>query len=283
MKFAPYWSKAIHGPATVWRWSFHSLDDARLQAGEAARRLAQQISGGDFSQRRSYADYSDRPMREQVLRELRDAQGNLAAAVTRNTYGCSVLNAAKVMFLDIDCGEAPRAGGGGWLRWFRKPAKPAELVPDVPLEEFRRRLADWMSENAGWSMRVYRTRAGVRLLVTHELFDPVAAARHPVFQTLGVDPLYQKLCLAQSCFRARLTPKPWRCNIGKPPGRWPWPDATAESKFNSWHERYHQASQAYATCKLIETVGNGLVHPEVQTILRLHDELTRAESGLPLA
>jgi hypothetical protein len=34
---------------------------------------------------------------------------------------------------------------------------------------------------------------------------------------------------------------------------------------------------------LIDTIGSGVVHPEVARVVRLHDELSRATSGLPIA
>jgi len=40
---------------------------------------------------------------------------------------------------------------------------------------------------------------------------------------------------------------------------------------------------AVATCGFIRHIGNADVHPEVQLILGLHDETTRAESKLELA
>jgi hypothetical protein len=42
--------------------------------------------------------YGNRPMREPVTKEIRNAAGELAAAVTRNSYGCHVLNASGALF-----------------------------------------------------------------------------------------------------------------------------------------------------------------------------------------
>lgn len=104
-----------------------------------------------------------------------------------------------------------------------------------------------------------------------------------VFDALGADPPYPQLCKTQKCFRARLTPKPWRCGMAKPPSRGPFADAKAETPFKDWESRYRKACSQKATCELIVTIGNNAVHPDVQMILGVHDEATRAESKLALA
>jgi hypothetical protein len=104
-----------------------------------------------------------------------------------------------------------------------------------------------------------------------------------VFEALGADPLYRKLCRAQKCFRARLTPKPWRCGVRRKPERWPWQNAKAESKFREWEAKYQASSANWATCELLRQIGNPTVHPEVQSVQKLHDDATRASSKLQLA
>ena len=41
--------------------------------------------------------------------------------------------------------------------------------------------------------------------------------------------------------------------------------------------------QNWATCQLLRQIGNPAVHPEVQTILKLHDGATKVDSALQLA
>ena len=105
-----------------------------------------------------------------------------------------------------------------------------------------------------------------------------------IFQALGADPLYRKLCKTQKCYRARLTPKPWRCEFGagKPP-RWPYANARAEKRFQKWEAEYQTASAGWATCTLVRQIGNSMIHPDVQHIVKLHDDATRVGSNLPLA
>ena len=42
--------------------------------------------------------YSDRMLSEEIIREYPDSSGNIAYAITRNSYGALVLNTSKVLF-----------------------------------------------------------------------------------------------------------------------------------------------------------------------------------------
>jgi hypothetical protein len=95
--------------------------------------------------------------------------------------------------------------------------------------------------------------------------------------------LYVRLCKAQECFRARLTPKPWRCNMAPPPWRYPWASADVEIQYRLWERRYEQTSRSYAVCKLVKQLGPQEVHPDVTAILTLHDQLTGIDADRPLA
>ena len=105
---------------------------------------------------------------------------------------------------------------------------------------------------------------GLRLLATQGLVEADSDLAEGVFEALGADPLYRKLCKTQKCFRARLTPKPWRCGIHRKPQRWPWLDAKQETRFQKWEAQYLSYSANWATCEFIRQIGNATVHPEVQ-------------------
>ncbi len=277
MNFPPFWAKASHAGFSCWRWSHQSLSEAQNLAEEAARKLAAQFSSG-ARQRHRYA-YADRPLREPVLREFPDASGAAAAVITRNSYGCLVLNTARVMFVDVDLPEPKRAGGGLLKKLFGKPA----AAPTDPVAESLAKAEAWTQRHPGWGWRVYRTRAGLRLLATHDRFEADAPMTHAAFEALAADPLYRQLCKTQKCFRARLTPKPWRCGVANPPARWPWRDAAAEAEFKTWEEEYLAACADFATCELLATLGDAQVHPDVQLVLSAHDQATRAEAKIELA
>src|SRR6266704_6027234 len=67
-----------------------------------------------------------------------------------------------------------------------------------------------------------------------------------------------------------------------PPSRWPWPDAKAETRFNQWEARYLKACGERATCELLATMGNPRIGPDIQLVISIHDEATRAKSKLAL-
>src|SRR5262249_50664718 len=97
------------------------------------------------------------------------------------------------------------------------------------------------------------------------------------------DPLYVRLTRAQACFRARLTPKPWRIGLPEPRVQWPWAGAEAERAFQSWEARYRAASAGHAVCAFGATVGNSAIGPALAAVVESHDRETGAASGLPLA
>jgi hypothetical protein len=101
--------------------------------------------------------------------------------------------------------------------------------------------------------------------------------------TLGADPQYVKLCQVQKSFRARLTPKPWRIGMENPPVTFPYESAADEAAMRAWESRYEAASQGHATCRFVEEMGGGGEDPQVTALRILHDDRTRATSGLPLA
>lgn len=277
MNFPPYWARGASGGFFCWRWSFHSAAEAQSLADAAARQLADRFASGDLPpQRGGY--YPNRPFREPVLQEIKNDAGEPVAVVTRNAYGCLVLNTARVMFVDVDLPE-PKSPGL-FSRLFGKSSAGAPVVTEGSALA---KVEDWTRTHAGWGWRIYRTRAGLRLLATHALFDPEAAEAEGAFAALGADPLYRQLCKTQKCFRARLTPKPWRCGLHRKPERWPFPDARAEKSFQKWDAQYQSYSFNWATCGLVKQIGNDTVHPGVQPVLKLHDERTKVESGLKLA
>ena len=213
------------------------------------------------------------------MQVVKGAAGESAAVVTRNSYGCLVLNTARVMFVDIDLPE-PKAGGGFFKRLF---GKPDVAPPTDARHQAMTKIEDWTRKNPQWGWRIYRTRAGLRLMAMQGLVEADSDIAAGVFEALGADPLYRKLCKTQKCFRARLTPKPWRCGLRGRPERWPWLDAKAESRFQKWEAQYQSSSSNWATCELVAQIGNSAVHAEVQPIVKLHDDATRVTSKLQLA
>jgi hypothetical protein len=273
MHFPRYWSEGRAGGFKSWRWSDTSAEEARIAAQEAADRIAAQFAQDGWPGDRY--GYPDRPLREPVLREFKNPSGEVEAAITRNSYGCRVLNTARMMFVDVDLPAAGSSGGIlGSLFGRRAPADPAQ--------PFLARAEAWAQQNPGWNWRIYRTFSGLRLIATHAFFDPAHPVCQTVFDATGADPLYRRLCQQQQSFRARLTAKPWRCGLPNPPGRWPFSDPFTEQAYADWVGTYESVAKTRASCTLL-SAGNQNVDPALQPLIAVHDEMTQATSGLPLA
>ncbi len=288
MKIPKYWSRATAENTdrdgrkvaiACWRWSDAGRDEAHQSALAAAQRALARLLRGERLDRYSYGRM---PLREEVLQTVEDARGKPFLAVSRNRYGAIILNTARVAFLDLDF---PAANVGVQLkRLFARLLGRSVASADAQREaEIWSRLEQFVAGNPDYGFRVYRTCAGVRAMATHALFDPASPATLGMLRQLGSDPLYVRLCQVQECFRARLTPKPWRCGCPSNPASWPRDGADQQSRFEAWEAGYTAAQEGYATCRWLGTLGVEHVLPEAQQIIRLHDQMTRCHDKLKLA
>jgi hypothetical protein len=94
---------------------------------------------------------------------------------------------------------------------------------------------------------------------------------------LAADRSYRALCRIQKCFRARLTPKPWRmADVESSPGR------KVKDRIEKLGE-YLTAAAGNATCEFVGLYGADAPLPIINRIQPYHDTQTKALSGLPLA
>lgn len=154
-----------------------------------------------------------------------------------------------------------------------------------PERRANERIDAFVLANPEWSFRVYRTPAGLRLLAMHRPFDPGEPAVAACFGALQADTIYALMCARQHCFRARVSPKPWRVGISQHmrprPGVWPVQPERMKDR-EQWIAEYEIASRGYAACRYERTVGSGVVDPIADDICKLHDSLTGAELSLPI-
>jgi hypothetical protein len=284
MYFPRHWKRAtVSGPNSegknfeVMAWGWSDVSDAEaLQKAEARARAALAQLPARGKARAAY--YDGRPFREPVLEDV--SRGGSKAVITRNSLGCEVLNTDSVGFADLDY-EPLRVsffsslfGSGKKKQTEHRQAWEAKALD---------RLHDWQRTRPGWGLRVYRTAGGFRALVTSQLLQAESAEARQWLQTVGSDPLYQRLCADQHSFRARLTPKPWRCNVRKPSVCFPYGTPKDEQRMADWLATYREKSQGFAICQHIGTIGADAVHPDVRPVLDLHDARTLVGSSLPLA
>jgi hypothetical protein len=253
MKLARFWTRGNarltgpRGPIEVRArgWSDESLDNARICAQNIARRVAERLIS--HPQERNQYQYGDRPLPEPLIRQL-----DATAVVTRNAYGSLVLNVDQLMFVDID-----RANAIDGIRT--------------------------VAQRHGLSARVYQTAGGYRVMIPHMRFAANGPDSVALLTEFGSDPLYIHLCRMQSSFRARLTPKPWRCDFRKPPVEFPFETPQDDAQFRQWEAEYNARAGRYATCRYEATFGGVRTLPEFEAAIEYHDQETKANMSLPLA
>jgi len=86
------------------------------------------------------------------------------------------------------------------------------------------------------------------------------------------------LCVKQGCYRARLTPKPYRMKMQAYKVRFP--GNGDEPEFQQWLTNYESESRNFSVCQFIEQLGAGHV---LNDVIRLHDEMTGINYRQPLA
>jgi len=252
MKLAKFWSRdsaEYDGvSATARGWSDDSFDAAKARARQIAQHVAERIvnHGG---QKEKYP-YGDRPLPEPILRTFPGGR----AAVTRNAYGALILNTDDLMFVDIDNED-------------RRP-------PDVDVER--------VASRHGLSGRFYKTAAGYRVILTDRKFVAGSADSEALLKEFGADTMYTHLCKMQASFRARLTPKPWRCEWYKPNVKYPFEGPREERQYQEWVSKYDRSAARFSTCKLVSRFGGGSLQ-EFAELIAYHDQESKAGSGLPLA
>ena len=281
MRIARFWARAQverdgYGRG-AWGSSETSLQDAEQNARARAEAMLEQVIAQDDPGLHHY-EYQRHDMPEPIVQDIAGRDGHRIAAITTNRYGASVLNTARLVFVDIDFPEpSPTPGLLGKLLG-RKPA--AEDFHGAALS----RLRDWASDDAKRGARVYRTAAGLRYLLTHPMLTPESDDTARLMAELGADPLYARLCQAQGSFRARLSPKPWRIGIRATPKLTYEKLEDADDATRRWLRGYHDACRGYGVCELVDQVGNARpTDDDTARLIALHDEHAGVGRGLPLA
>ena len=303
-----------------WGWSDTNQAEAQAMADQRAHEAMDRLLAGDDKLVRrelieTYGVEGGTPIREEVV----SRHGNLV--ITRNTYGSLCLNAPNVFFADVDARlerfgrrfnlsgclglMALGVGLGLLLHSIALALSGMFILPMAilriqnlinekrrPLQEAKAKadalatVRAFASAHPSWHLRVYETPAGYRLLAMHDVFDPAGDAAKTAFDGLRADEIFVRLCAIQGCFRARVSPKPWRLAkqmpVSLPKSRWPYPLEQMPRR-QQWVEAYNQQAPNYASCRFIEALGSSEIHPEAEAVRALHDEQCKALTELPLA
>lgn len=297
-------------------WSDVTQYEAEKMAQNRVDEAFKKIDAGEkvvfIEKRVAYNGTEGMPIREEILNEVGEA------VITRNIYGAQCLNVKDVLFIDIDYDLNISSYMWKGIIWIGIVAalflsvilrngyilsvvgillvigsllkkkdcnnynKEIENIERKNLE----RVKLFCEKNSEFKFRVYKTPAGMRLLAINDLYNPKDETTVKVMKELGSDSNYIQMCINQNCFRARVSPKPWRINLKESlPHKtviWPYTPEKLEAR-QKWVDKYELKSQNYAACKYIQTIGTGDECRDALRIQELHDELSRANEDLPIA
>lgn len=278
MKLFQYWASAERSIVAAediplhlkkWAGSNISVADAEQTARSKVEVLASRLLlKADISYSSDYT-YSTRDLPEELIETINEHSG-----ITRNRYGCLVLNSDNMLIADIDL---PKPS------FFSKIMKVIGRHKALTEAEALLKLTEWLMQHPDMGARVYRTAAGLRYIFSHA---PIAPDEHAFnwLKEMGSDRLYVFLCKEQQSFRARLTPKPWRCQQERPPAHlFPFVNEKSERIFTDWLAAYENKARPFATCAYIGSYGRSAIHPDLQRQISRHDDISRSATGMPLA
>jgi len=212
-------------------------------------------------------------IREEIIAKIDD--NNI---ITRNRYGALVLNSAEVMFVDIDTAQF------SWrINVFAPFIKIVQLFrkQKSPEEEILSHIDNQLSKSKFHSLyaRLYQTPAGFRLLILGKKFNPRSDESKKIMRQFYADYTYASMCIKQNCYRARLTPKPWRIKVKRPKIVFPFRTPEQEKIHAEWVENYQTKSEQFAACRFIKAYGKEMPSKVVQ----YHDHFCKALTDMQLA
>jgi len=276
---------ALHSPAGVNRptpsrvkrtrptslnWHFVDTDAA---AAARARLAASHVCSEREKAPRSQIYYPPKRTSEETIDDMR-CGASVDAIVTRNHYGSLVLNAYQALFIDVDMTGTSHPSRFGNSSRSGVPAPWQTTFDD---------LCTVLASERNTGFRIYRTAAGFRILAITQEFEPGSEPAIALMNSVGADSAFVRLCGTQQTFRARLTPKPWRCGAMEPPNQFPRESADEQHAFAEWLARYDNACRDRATCQFLAHVGPRKMHQRLAPIVDFHDRATKSYEALELA
>ncbi len=253
MKLNKYWVKeeyqitvnkqreTIH----VWGGSNSSESDARENARIKAEKIQTKINSGSLDEAYEVA------IREHIVTEI-----NSSNVVTVCRYGAQVLNTEQYTILDLD--DYP-VDFFDIFRGLSKMSKKERIV-----HKFKQKLKK--RPQLGDDFRIYETAKGIRV-IGKKYVSPQDKKYRSLMRFFYVDWIYIEMSRKQNCYRARLTPKPYRMR-GKT-FRVTSPLICETPEYKEWSTEYQQRSQNFSVVRLIETIGSNF---SMDPVIRLHDK-----------
>ncbi|TLM78242.1 hypothetical protein ACONUD_17595 [Microbulbifer harenosus] len=319
-----YWSEAklkqrIDGAqVTIKRfgWSDESEAAAHAHASKRAHEAMTRAVRGEkvrkVDHKIPYNGAEGLPIREEVVGRQDDV------VITRNSYGALCLNTPDVLFADIDFDQAPAEGLSTAIYLFlilisagvaygyesyavfiglvvlslfvapiliRLANKMHTRLKGEPEDKALKIVESYVEMHPEVHLRLYRTPMGFRVMAMHQIYEPGSEATNQILQALKSDPIYIRMCRNQHCFRARVSPKPWRIGIDRivpRPGVWPIRNERMPARID-WVKKYDRRAAHFAACRFVKELGSGKSVVKTRQLQALHDQMCRAESGLEIA
>jgi len=241
---------------TMLAGSNQSVEDARRELANQSRFVEQKING------EASADDYQVAIKEYVEQVIDEAN-----IITICRYGAKILNTCQYTVLDLD--DYP-IDFFDMFRALRKLPKKERIVA-----KFLQRLAK--HPELGTDFRIYETTKGVRV-IGKKYIEPTGKGYAALMRSLRVDWLYIVLSQKQQCYRARVTPKPYRMKIKTIKVTSPLDCET--QTYQDWAQDYAVAAQRYSVVKLIQSLGADFAR---EPLIRLHDTLCNEGRSRTLA
>jgi hypothetical protein len=145
-----------------------------------------------------------------------------------------------------------------------------------PEKATMRKIVQMSQKNPELNIRLYRTPLGFRALLMNDLYVPNSDNALRILRALNSDRVYIQMCKNQNCFRARVSPKPWRIGVERlRSGVWPISPEKLASRAE-WTNKYDKASRDYASCHFVANLGSDKVHEKAEFVRKLHDDFCKA-------
>lgn len=295
-------------------WSNESPDVAQHHAEQRVDEALEQLKI-DKKIRRidhkvAYNGAEGLPIREEIITQYDDV------IITRNSYGALCLNTPDVLFADIDfvtqahssfylivffallaCSGLGAIYFSSWLIFAigfvlsllltstiaKKIFKFQQKRKGTPEQHALEKIRAFSTNYPTWHLRVYRTPNGYRILVMHQIFEARDEQVQLFFKAIHADPYYNLMCRNQNCFRARVSPKPWRIGVERlRQGIWP-VDQERLLLRESWVREYERQAENYASCRFVEQFGSQMTHPKAKRVQSIHDQYCKSDTRLDIA
>jgi len=234
-----------------------SKEDARLQAKHYSEIIEKRIAVHGSK------DSYEVAIKEHVKEALDDSN-----IITVCRYGANILNTTRYTVLDLD--DYPV----DFFDFFRKKLKQMSKKERI-VHKFLERLKK--HPELGSDFRIYETAKGIRV-IGKKYIEPSGHKYRSLMRKFAVDWVYIAMSQRQGCYRARLTPKPYRMKIQTI--RISSPLDCESQAYLDWSTAYEEAASRFSVVKLLQRVGNDF---SLESVIRTHDLIGNAEAKQRLA